>query len=143
MAIVLKNIMPEGTTNFIVSGIVFMISYFIVGAPVLKSALRNLKKGQWMDEQFLMAIATVGAIGTGEFQEGSFRNAFLYQIGELFQAIAVENSRQSISELMAIRADEANIKVNGNIKKVPVEDVYVDDIIVIRPGEKYLLTALF
>ena len=59
----------------------------------------------------------------------------LYQIGELFQAIAVENSRQSISELMDIRADEANIKVNGNIKKVPVEDVYVDDIIVIRPGE--------
>ena len=77
LAIVLKNIMPEGTTNFIVSGIVFMISYFIVGAPVLKSALRNLKKGQWMDEQFLMAIATVGAIGTGEFQEGVFVMLFV------------------------------------------------------------------
>ena len=141
LAIVLKNIMPEGTTNFIVSGIVFMISYFIVGAPVLKSALRNLKKGQWMDEQFLMAIATVGAIGTGEFQEGVFV-MLLYQIGELFQAIAVENSRQSISELMDIRADEANIKVNGNIKKVPVEDVYVDDIIVIRPGEKVPLDGI-
>ena len=141
LAIVLKNIMPEGTTNFIVSGIVFMISYFIVGAPVLKSALRNLKKGQWMDEQFLMAIATVGAIGTGEFQEGVFV-MLLYQIGELFQAIAVENSRQSISELMDIRADEANIKVNGNIKKVPVEDVYVNDIIVIRPGEKVPLDGI-
>ena len=141
LAIVLKNVMPEGTTNFIVSGIVFMISYFIVGAPVLKSALRNLKKGQWMDEQFLMAIATVGAIGTGEFQEGVFV-MLLYQIGELFQAIAVENSRQSISELMDIRADEANIKVNGNIKKVPVEDVYVDDIIVIRPGEKVPLDGI-
>ena len=141
LAIVIKNIMPEGTTNFIVSGIVFMISYFIVGAPVLKSALRNLKKGQWMDEQFLMAIATVGAIGTGEFQEGVFV-MLLYQIGELFQAIAVENSRQSISELMDIRADEANIKVNGNIKKVPVEDVYVDDIIVIRPGEKVPLDGI-
>ena len=141
LAIVLKNIMPEGTTNFIVSGIVFMISYFIVGAPVLKSALRNLKKGQWMDEQFLMAIATVGAIGTGEFQEGVFV-MLLYQIGELFQAIAVENSRQSISELMDIRADEANIKVNGNIKKVPVEDVYVGDIIVIRPGEKVPLDGI-
>ena len=141
LAIVLKNIMPEGTTNFIVSGIVFMISYFIVGAPVLKSALRNLKKGQWMDEQFLMAIATVGAIGTGEFQEGVFV-MLLYQIGELFQAIAVENSRQSISELMDIRADEANIKINGNIKKVPVEDVYVDDIIVIRPGEKVPLDGI-
>ncbi len=141
LAIVLKNVMPEGTTNFIVSGIVFMISYFIVGAPVLKSALRNLKKGQWMDEQFLMAIATVGAIGTGEFQEGVFV-MLLYQIGELFQAIAVENSRQSISELMDIRADEANIKVNGNIKKVPVEDVYVNDIIVIRPGEKVPLDGI-
>ncbi len=141
LAIVLKNIMPEGTTNFIVSGIVFMISYFIVGAPVLKSALRNLKKGQWMDEQFLMAIATVGAIGTGEFQEGVFV-MLLYQIGELFQAIAVENSRQSISELMDIRADEANIKVNGNIKKVPVEDVYAGDIIVIRPGEKVPLDGI-
>ena len=141
LAIVLKNIMPEGTTNFIVSGIVFMISYFIVGAPVLKSALRNLKKGQWMDEQFLMAIATVGAIGTGEFQEGVFV-MLLYQIGELFQAIAVENSRQSISELMDIRADEANIKVNGNIKKVPVEDVYINDIIVIRPGEKVPLDGI-
>ena len=141
LAIVLKNVMPEGTTNFIVSGIVFMISYFIVGAPVLKSALRNLKKGQWMDEQFLMAIATVGAIGTGEFQEGVFV-MLLYQIGELFQAIAVENSRQSISELMDIRADEANIKVNGNIKKVPVEDVYAGDIIVIRPGEKVPLDGI-
>ena len=141
LAMVLKNIMPEGTTNFIVSGIVFMISYFIVGAPVLKSALRNLKKGQWMDEQFLMAIATVGAIGTGEFQEGVFV-MLLYQIGELFQAIAVENSRQSISELMDIRADEANIKVNGNIKKVPVEDVYINDIIVIRPGEKVPLDGI-
>ncbi len=121
--------------------ICYLVSYLLVGYPVLKTAIRNMGKGQWMDENFLMALATVGAIGTGEFAEGVFV-MLLYQIGELLQAIAVENSRRSISELMNIRADEANVKLGDRIEKMAVEEVNVGDIIVIRPGEKVPLDGV-
>lgn len=124
-----------------ISLICYLISYLSVGYPVLKTAVRNIGKGQWMDENFLMALATVGAIGTGEFAEGVFV-MLLYQIGELLQVMAVENSRRSISDLMNIRADEANLKMGDQLKKVAVEEVNVGDVIVIRPGEKVPLDGI-
>lgn len=126
---------------FPVYALFYMASYFIVGWDVLKSAFRNLGKGQWMDEKFLMAIATVGAIGTLELTEGVFV-MLLYQIGELFQAMAVESSRRSISDLMDIKADTANVKFGDSVRTVPVESVSVNDIIVVRPGEKIPLDAV-
>lgn len=122
-------------TLFIPKLAVFLISYFIIGSDVLLSAVKNILKGQVFDENFLMAIATVGAFAIGEYPEGVAVMLF-YQLGELFQGIAVNNSRKSIIALMDIRPDYANLKTDNEIKKVNPEKIKVADIIVVKPGEK-------
>ena len=114
---------------------VFLASYFIIGGDVLLSAVKNITKGQVFDENFLMAIATIGAFAIGEYPEGVAVMLF-YQLGGLFQGIAVTNSRKSIVALMDIRPDFANIKTDTGIKKVNPEEIKVADIIVVKPGEK-------
>ena len=122
-------------TLFIPKLAVFLVSYFIIGGDVLLSAVKNILKGQVFDENFLMAIATVGAFAIGEYPEGVAVMLF-YQLGELFQGIAVNNSRKSIIALMDIRPDYANLKTDNGIKKVNPEEIKVADIIVVKPGEK-------
>lgn len=118
--------------------ILFLISYFIVGYDVLFKAVKNIKKGQIFDENFLMAIATLGAFAIKEFPEAVSVMLF-YQIGEMFQDLAVGKSRKSITSLMNIRPDYANLKIEGEIKKVLPKEVKLGDIIVIKPGEKVAL----
>ena len=113
----------------------YFVSYLLVGHEVLIRAAKNILRGQIFDENFLMAIATIGAFAIKEFPEGVAVMLF-YQIGELFQDIAVNRSRKSIASLMDIRPDFANLKVNGELKKVTPEEVNVGDIIVVKPGEK-------
>jgi len=122
-------------TLFIPKLAVFLVSYFIIGGDVLLSAVKNILKGQVFDENFLMAIATIGAFAIGEYPEGVAVMLF-YQLGELFQGIAVNNSRKSIIALMDIRPDYANLKTDNGIKKVNPEEIKVADIIVVKPGEK-------
>ena len=114
---------------------VFLVAYLIVGGEILVRAVKNILRGQVFDENFLMAIATIGAFIIGEFPEGVGVMLF-YQVGELFQSIAVNRSRKSISSLMDIRPDFANLKVGEEVKKVSPEEVAIGDIIVVKPGEK-------
>lgn len=118
-----------------------LIPYGIVGWDVLWRALRNIRNGQVFDENFLMAVATIGAFGCGEYPEGVAVMLF-YQIGELFQSVAVSRSRQSIAALMDIRPDYANIERDGELVEVDPEDVAVDDIILIKPGERVPLDGV-
>ena len=113
----------------------YLISYVLVGGEVVLGALRNIRRGQVFDENFLMGIATIGAFAIGEYPEGVAVMLF-YQVGEMFQDMAVNRSRKSISALMDIRPDFANLKINGDIKKVDPEEVSIGDIIVVKPGEK-------
>ncbi|WP_068618033.1 heavy metal translocating P-type ATPase [Paenibacillus tuaregi] len=113
----------------------FIASYLIVGGDIVFKALKNIIRGQVFDEYFLMAIATVGAFIIGEYPEGVAVMLF-YQVGELFQSIAVNRSRKSISALMDIRPDFANLKTGDEIQRVSPEDVQIGDLIIVRPGEK-------
>ena len=114
----------------------YMVPYLIIGHNILKKAIRGIIKKQVFDENFLMAVATVGAICLGDFKEGVAVMLF-YQIGELFQSYAVGKSRKNISELMDIRPDFANIEdENGNIEQVDPDEVKIGTIIVVRAGEK-------
>ena len=122
-------------TLFIPKLVIFLVSYLVIGGDVLISAFKNILNGQVFDENFLMAIATIGAFAIGEYPEGVAVMLF-YQLGELFQGIAVNNSRKSIVSLMDIRPDYANIKVGEGIKKVSPEEIKVGEIIVVKPGEK-------
>ena len=115
--------------------LLFMIPYLIVGWDIIYRAVRNISHGQVFDENFLMAVATVGAIGLQEFAEGTAVMLF-YQIGELFQSYAVGKSRRNISELMDIRPDYANIEVDGELEQVDPDEVEVGTVIIIQPGEK-------
>lgn len=112
-----------------------LIPYFIIGYDILKKAVKGIFKGQVFDENFLMAVATVGAIALGDYKEGVAVMLF-YQIGELFQSIAVGKSRRNISALMDIRPDYANVEVDGKIEKVDPDDVAVGTEIIVNPGEK-------
>ena len=115
--------------------ILFLISYLLVGGEVVLRALKNIAKGQVFDENFLMSVATVGAFAIGDFAEGVAVMLF-YQVGEFFQNLAVNRSRKSISALMDIRPDYANLKIGCEVKKVSPEEVGIGDLILIRPGEK-------
>lgn len=115
--------------------ILFFISYILVGGEVVLRAIKNISRGQVFDENFLMTIATIGAFAIQEFPEGVAVMLF-YQVGEFFQDIAVNRSRKSISALMDIRPDFANLKVGDDLKKVSPEEVSIGDIIVVKPGEK-------
>ena len=121
--------------------IVFLIVYLIVGSDVLLKALKNASKGRIFDENFLMSIATIGAVIIGEVPEAVGVMLF-YKIGEYLQGIAVGKSRKSITSLMQIRSDSANLKVGSEIKVVSPEDVSIGDIIVIKPGEKIPLDGV-
>ena len=114
---------------------IYILAYIIVGFEIIKEAVENIIKGKVFDENFLMTIATIGAFGIGEFPEAVAVMLF-YQVGELFQSYAVDKSRKSIASLMDIRPDYANVERNGIIEKVDPYDVEIDEIIVIKPGEK-------
>lgn len=119
----------------IVNTVLFALSYLIVGFEILWKAIRNILRGKIFDENFLMAIASVGAFAIGEYSEGTAVMLF-YQVGELFQDYAVDKSRKSIASLMDIRPDVAFVKRNGKVEKVSPEDVKIGENIVIKPGEK-------
>ena len=125
----------------LVGNLIFILAYIIVGGEVLVKALRNVIKGRMFDENFLMAIATVGALAIGELPEAVGVMLF-YQIGEFLQGMAVGKSRKSITALMQIRPDAANLKVGSDIKVVSPEDISVGDIIVVKPGEKVPLDGI-
>lgn len=119
---------------------VYMVPYLVISYDILKKALKGIIKGQVFDENFLMAVASVGAVAIAVYENGSYNEAvavmLFYQIGELFQSYAVGKSRRSISELMDIRPDYANIEVDGKIKQVDPDEVEVGSIIVVSAGEK-------
>ncbi len=121
--------------NVWINNILYILSYLLVGLEILKKALRNILRGNVFDENFLMSVATIGAFGKGELPEAVAVMLF-YQIGEFFQHYAVNKSRKSIASLMDIRPDYANLYINGNLKKVKPNEVKIDDIIVVKPGEK-------
>ena len=125
----------------IINKIIFVISYLIVGGPILKKAIKNIFKGKIFDENFLMAVATIGAFVIGEFPEAVAVMLF-YQIGELFQSYAVNKSSNSISELMNIRPDYANVKRNDEVEKINPEEVKIGETIIVRPGEKIPLDGI-
>ncbi len=115
--------------------VLFMIPYFIIGYDILLKAFKGIKNKQVFDENFLMAVATVGAIALGDYKEGVAVMLF-YQIGELFQSYAVGRSRRNISELMDIRPDYANIERDGKLERVDPDEVVIGSVIVVQPGEK-------
>ena len=118
-----------------INNTIFFLSYIIIGFDVLKEAIENIFKGEIFDENFLMSVATIGAFFIGEFPEAVAVMLF-YQIGELFQSYAVDKSRKSISSLMDIRPDYANLYIDGKIEKVNPNEVRIGDTIVVKPGEK-------
>lgn len=119
---------------------VYMVPYLVISYDILKKAFKGIIKGQVFDENFLMAVASVGAVAIAVYENGSYNEAvavmLFYQIGELFQSYAVGKSRRSISELMDIRPDYANIEVDGKIEQVDPDEVEVGSIIVVSAGEK-------
>ena len=119
----------------------FIVPYAVVGWDVLWRAVRNITRGQVFDENFLMALATVGAFATGEYPEGVAVMLF-YQVGEWFQSYAVGRSRQSIASLMDIRPDYANIERDGKLQRVDPDSVAVGDVIVVKAGEKIPLDGV-
>lgn len=132
IVLVIASLIPEET---ILRPIVFLISYVIIGYDIIKKAVLGIIHGQVFDENFLMAVATVGAIGLREYAEGTAVMLF-YQIGELFQGYAVGKSRKSITDLMDIRPDYANIEENGEIVQVDPDEVEIGTVITVLPGEK-------
>lgn len=114
---------------------IYLVPYFVIGYDILKKAALGIFRGQVFDENFLMAVATVGAIGLGDFKEGVAVMLF-YQIGELFQSIAVGKSRKSISALMDIRPDYANVEKDGHLVRVDPSEVEAGTVITVNPGEK-------
>lgn len=116
-------------------GILYLIPYFVIGYDILRKAVKGILKGQVFDKNFLMAIATIGAIGLKEFREGVAVMLF-YQVGELFQSCAVGKSRKNIAALMDIRPDYANVMVDGNLERVDPDDVEIGTEIIVNPGEK-------
>ena len=119
----------------------FLVPYLLVGYDILRKAVLGIKNGQVFDENFLMTVATAGAIALGEYGEG-VAVMLLYQIGELFQSYAVGKSRRNITELMDIRPDYANIEVDGELEQVDPDEVEVGSIIVVQPGEKVPLDGV-
>ena len=129
--IILKFLPVEGWLKFIL----YMVPYLVVGYDILRKAFKGILNKQVFDENFLMAVATIGAIALGNYKEGVSVMLF-YQIGELFQSYAVGKSRRNISDLMDIRPDYANIETDGELEQVDPDEVEVGTVIVVQPGEK-------
>lgn len=127
--------------NIWINNILYIISYVIVGLEIVLKAIRNIFRGKIFDENFLMTVATIGAFGIGEFPEAVAVMLF-YQVGELFQSFAVDKSRKSISNLMDIRPDYANLQTGDNVEKVDPDEVNIGDIIIVKPGEKIPLDGV-
>ena len=119
----------------------FLVPYLLIGWDVLWKAVRNIAHGQIFDENFLMSIATIGAFVLGEYPEGVFVMLF-YQVGELFQSYAVGKSRRSITQLMDICPDYANVRRDGELVQVEPDEVHIDDVIIVKPGEKIPLDGI-
>ena len=130
--IVVLSLLPiDGYLEFAL----YMIPYLVIGYDILKKAFKGIRNKQVFDENFLMAVATIGAILLRDYKEGTAVMLF-YQIGELFQSYAVGRSRRNISELMDIRPDYANIEKDGKLEKVDPDEVEIGSVIVVQPGEK-------
>lgn len=127
--------------NVWINNALYIISYIIVGLEIVLKAIKNIFRGKVFDENFLMTVATIGAFGIGEFPEAVAVMLF-YQVGELFQSFAVDKSRKSISALMDIRPDYANLLKGEEEEKVDPDDVKIGDIIVVKPGEKIPLDGV-
>lgn len=149
--VILLKILDRFIPFWYVKLLLYMIPYLIVGYDILRKAWHGIRNGQVFDENFLMTAATLGAIGTGIYQaihggEDDYLEAvavmLLYQVGELFQSIAVGRSRRNISELMDIRPDYANIEEDGEIVRVDPDEVETGSIIVVKPGEKIPLDGI-
>lgn len=131
LVIVLQFVPVEGYVRF---GL-YMIPYLVIGYDILKKAGKGILNRQIFDENFLMAVATIGAIALGDYKEGTAVMLF-YQIGELFQSYAVGKSRRNISELMDIRPDYANVEKDGELEQVDPDEIEIGTVIVVQPGEK-------
>lgn len=136
LLVIIRLINPQGWTSLL-----YLIPYFVIGYDILRKAVLGIIHGEVFDENFLMAVATIGAIGLGEFSEGVAVMLF-YQIGELFQSYAVGKSRKNITALMDIRPDYANIEKDGELEQVAPDEVKVGQTIVVRPGEKIPLDGV-
>ena len=120
---------------------IFLLAYLCVGLEVIQKAITNIFRGQIFDENFLMAVATFGALAIGEYHE-AVAVMLLYQIGELFQSYAVHKSRKSIASLMDIRPDTADVERKGQIETVSPESVLVDEVIVVKAGARVPLDGI-
>lgn len=129
------SVIPVVPSKGVIRFVLFMIPYLVIGYDILRKAFKGILNRQVFDENFLMAVATAGAILLGDYVEGTAVMLF-YQIGELFQSYAVGKSRRNISELMDIRPDYANIEVDGEITQVDPDEVEIGTVIVVQPGEK-------
>ena len=125
----------------LLNGVLFVVSYLLIGGKVLTTAIKNIFRGEIFDENFLMTVATLGAFFVGEYPEAVAVMLF-YEVGELFQSYAVNRSRKSITSLMDIRADYANVIRNGVEEKVKPETVNIDEEIIVRPGERVPLDGI-
>ncbi len=135
LLIAVKVLTSFAELNRLVELLLYFIPYLVIGYDILKKAVKGIFKGQVFDENFLMAVATVGAMALGEYLEGAAVMLF-YQIGELFQSVAVGRSRKNITELMDIRPDYANVEIDGKIVKADPDDIDVGTEIIVKPGEK-------
>lgn len=135
LLIAVKVLTSFAELNRLVELLLYFIPYLVIGYDILKKAVKGIFKGQVFDENFLMAVATVGAMALGEYLEGAAVMLF-YQIGELFQSVAVGRSRKNITELMDIRPDYANVEIDGKIVKADPDDIEVGTEIIVNPGEK-------
>ena len=145
VTIIFKLFLQELNISSVIKRIIaiglYLIPYLIVGGKVLLKAGRNILNGQVFDENFLMTIATIGAFVLGEYTEAAAVMIF-YQVGELFENIAVNKSRTAITSLVKLRPDYANVEKDGELEKVDPEDVNIDDVIVVLPGEKIPLDGV-
>ena len=144
---VLVSVVKLFSIGGVAGRVLYLAAYLIIGYDILRKAFRGIIKGQVFDENFLMAVATVGAIALAVYERsGDYLEAvavmLFYQIGELFQSYAVGKSRRSITALMDIRPDYANIEQDGKLVQVDPDDVTVGSIIVVQPGEKIPLDGV-
>lgn len=137
----LESVTGQAAYARIVEFVLYLIPYIVIGGDIVKKAVINIGHGQVFDENFLMCVATFGAFGIGEYSEAVAVMLF-YQVGELFQSYAVNRSRQSITELMDICPEYANLEIDGRVEKTDPDEVSVGDIIVVKPGEKVPLDGV-